>query len=251
MVRFQRLIARLAAQSPEKAGDGNLPVLVDTDPEKLVGVGLILQPRAPLRNDLGREDGQVGLDVHLVAVIHAGRADDLGHHHPLRAVDDEGAGVGHQGEIPHENLLLLDLLGLLVPQADLDLQGRGIVGVPGLALLHIVLGLFIHFVVNEGQLQVALVVADRAHVGEDLPQAGVQELLIGGLLDFQEVWHGNDFLIPGKVLAKGLPIILVFGHLHIHLSAATGGGNRDTPGAVVKNPSPCSCILLGDMLYSD
>ena len=208
------------AQGPDEAGDGNLPVLVDADPEELVGVGLILQPGAPLGDDLGGEDGQVRLDVHLVAVVHAGGADDLRHHHPLRAVDDEGAGVGHQGEIPHENLLLLDLLGLLVPQADLDLQGRGVVGVPGLALLHVVLGLFVHLVVDEGQLQVALVVADRAHVGEDLPQARVQELLIGGLLDLQEVGHGDNFLVPGEVLAKGLTIILVFGHLHIHLSAA-------------------------------
>ena len=239
------------AQGPDEAGDGDLPVLVDADPEELVGVGLILQPGAPLGDDLGGEDGQVGLNVDLLAVIHAGRADDLGDHDALRAVDDEGAGVGHQGEVPHEDLLLLDLLGLLVPQADLDLEGRGVVGVPGLALLHVVLGLFIHLVVDEGQLQVALVVADRAHVGEDLPEAGIQELLIGGLLNLQEVRHGDDFLIPGEVFAKGLSVILVFGHLHIHLSAAIGGGDRDTPGSVVKNLSPRSCILLGNVLYSD
>ena len=247
----QNLLVRFQADGPEETGNGDLPVLVDADPEKLVGVGLILQPRAPLGDDLGSEDGQVCLDVHLIPIVHAGRADDLGDHHPLRAVDDEGAGVGHQGEVPHEDLLLLDLLRLLVPQADLDLEGGGIVGVPGFALLHIVLGLFIHLVVDEGQLQVALVVGNRAYVGENLPEAGVQELLIGGFLNLQEIRHGDDFLIPGKVLAKGFPVILVFGHLHIHLSAAVGGGDRDTPGAVVKNPSPCSCILLGNVLYSD
>ena len=250
LVRLQRLIARLAAQGPEQAGDGNLPVFVDADPEELVGVGLILQPGAPLGDHLGGEDGQVGLDVHLVPVVHAGGADNLGDDDPFRAVDDEGARVGHEGEVPHEDLLLLDFLGLLVPQADLDLEGRGIVGVPGLALLHVVLGFFVHLVVDEGQLQVALVVADRAHVGKNLPEPGIQELLIGGLLNLQEVRHGNDFLIPGEVLAKGLSVILVFGHLHIHLSAAKGGGDRDTRGAVVKNPSPCSCILLGNVLYS-
>ena len=216
----QNLLVCFQTDGPKEAGDGNFPVFVDADPEKLVGVGLIFQPRAPLGNHLGGEDGEIRLDIHLVAVVHAGRADNLGDHDPLRAVDNEGAGVGHEGEIPHEDLLLLDLFRLLVPQADLHLQRRGVVGVPGLALFHVVLGFFVHLIVDEGQLQVALIVGNRAHVGKNLPQAGVQKLLIGGFLDLQEVGHGDDFLITGEVLAKGLPIILVFGHLHIHLSAA-------------------------------
>ena len=121
--------------------------------------------------------------------------------------------MGHQGEVPHEDLLLLDLSGLLVPQADLDLQRRGVGGVPGFALLHVILGGLVHFVVDEGQLQVALVVRDRAHVGKDLPQAGVQKPLVRRLLDLQKVRHGHDFLMPGKVFAKGLSVVLVFGHL--------------------------------------
>lgn len=69
-----------------------------------------------------------------------GGADDLGDDDALGAVDDEGAGLGHQGEVAHEDLLLLDLLGLLVAQAHPHLDGRGVRGVPGLALLHAVLG---------------------------------------------------------------------------------------------------------------
>ena len=161
-----------------------------------------------------------------MAIIHAGGPDDLGDHHPLRAVDDKRAGVGHQGKVPHKDLLLLNLLGLLVPQADLDLQWGGIGGVPGLALLHVILGLLVHFVVDEGQLQVALIVGNRAHIGENLPEAGVQELLVGGLLNLQKVGHRHDFFVPGEVFAKGFAVILVFCHLHIHLSSAPACGGR-------------------------
>ena len=121
--------------------------------------------------------------------------------------------MGHQGEIAHEDLLLLDLAGLLIVQADADLHGGGICGVPGLALLHVVLGLFVHAVVDEAQLQVAGIVADGGHVGKNLPQAGVQEPLIGFLLDLQQVGHRHDLFVSGKVLAQGLAIILVLGHL--------------------------------------
>ncbi len=127
--------------------------------------------------------------------------------------------MGHQREVAHEDLLLLDLLGLLVPKADLHLQRRGVGSVPGLALLHVVLGRLIHLVVDEGQLQVALIVRDRAHVVEHLPEAGVQKLLVRLLLDLQKVGHGHDFLVPGEVLTKGLSVVLVFGHLLIHLSS--------------------------------
>ena len=121
--------------------------------------------------------------------------------------------MGHQGEIAHEDLLLLDFARLLIVQADADLHGGGICGVPGLALLHVVLGLFVHAVVDEAQLQVAGIVADGGHVGKNLPQSGVQEPLIGFLLDLQQVGHRHDLFVSGKVLAQGLAIILVLGHL--------------------------------------
>ena len=85
----------LQAQRPDQAGDRQLAVLVDTDPEHLVGVGLILQPRAAVGNHRGGQQGQIGLQVNVLAVVHAGGTDDLRDHHTLGAVDDKGAGVGH------------------------------------------------------------------------------------------------------------------------------------------------------------
>ena len=138
--------------------------------------------------------------------------------------------MSHQGEVAHEDLLLLDLIGLLVAQTDLHLERSGIRGIPSLALLHIVLGRLVHLIVDERQLQVALVVRDGAHVAEHLPQAGVQKLLVRLLLDLQKVRHGHDFLVPGKVLTKGLSVVLVFGHLHFTFlprPALSGGASVD------------------------
>ena len=205
------LAVSLEAQRTDQAGDGQLAVLVDAHVEGVVQVGLILQPGAPVGDDGGGVGDAAGL-VLGVGVIDAGGADDLGDDDALGAVDDEGAGLGHQGEVAHEDLLLLDLLGLLVAQAHTDLDGSGVRGVPGLALLHAVLGGLIHGVVDEGELQVARVVGDRGHILEDLPQSRVQEPLIGVLLHLQEVGHVQDFFMAGKALAEGLAVVDVLDH---------------------------------------
>ena len=87
--------------------------------------------------------------VHLMAVVHAGAADDLGNDDTLRAVDHKGAAVCHHGEIAHENVLFLDFVGLGVAQAHPDLDGLGVGSVPLLALLDGVLGLVLHGVIQE------------------------------------------------------------------------------------------------------
>ena len=203
----------LQPQRPQQAGDGEFPVFINANPEALVGVRLILQPSAAIGNHRGREDGQIGLQVDLLAVIHAGGTDDLRHHYALRAIDDESAGMGHQGEVPHEDLLFLNLLRLLVAKTHGHLQRRRVGRVPRLALLHVVLGVLVHLIVDERQLQISLIVGNRTHIGEDLPQSLFPEPLIGFLLDLQQVRHGHNFLVPGKVLTKAFSVILVFGHL--------------------------------------
>ena len=213
------LAVRLEAQRTDQAGDGQLPVLIDADPEHLAGVGLVLQPCATVGDDGGGQQGQIGLEVDLLAVVDAGGADDLADHHTLGAVDDKGAGVGHQGEITHEDLLLLNFARLLVPQPHADLHGGGIRGVTGLALLHVILGLLVHAVIDKAQLQITGIVRDGGYVRKHLPQAGVQKPLVGFLLDLQQVGHRHDFLVSGKILSQGLAIVLVLGHLqHSRLS---------------------------------
>ena len=208
---LQDLRVGLGADGADQAGDGQLAVLVDADIEDVGQVGLVLQPGAPV----GDDGGAVGVVVRLVpgvGKVHTGRTGDLRDDHALGPVDDEGAGLSHDGEIPHEDLLLLDLLRLLVAQAHLHLDGGGVGGVPGLALLHVVLGLLVHGVVDEGQLQVAGVVRNGVHILEHLTQPGVQEPLIGFLLDLQQVGHIQDLLVAGKAFAQGLAVVHVLDH---------------------------------------
>ena len=235
----QNLPVRAQSHSPDEAGYGELAVFINADPKQLVGIGFVLQPGAPVGNDLTGKNGQVGFGIDLLAVIDAGGADDLGDHHALCAVDDKGAGFGHKREIAHKDFLLLQLLGLLIAQAHADLQGSGVVDVPGLALLHIIFWRFVHAEVNKAQLQGTRIVADDAHIGEHLPQSGVQEPLVGVLLNLQQVGHGHNLLMPGKVFPQGFAIILVLGHLVIliclsalpYRPAGPGGGPPICPRA--------------------
>ena len=139
-----------------------------------------------------------------MAVEYAGRTDQLADDGALCTVDDKGAGVGHQGEVAHEDLLVLHLAGLLVQQTGGDAQGCCIGHVALFALFDAVLGLFIETEVHEAQCQIAGVVLNGADVVEDLFQALVQEPLIRVLLDLDEVRHTDDFVDVGEAHALGL-----------------------------------------------
>ena len=211
--QLQNLRVGLHAESTDEAGDGELAVLIDTDVEHVLQVGLIFQPCAAVRDDRCGIDVLVGL-IHGIAEVHAGAADDLGDDDALCTIDDERAAVGHEREIAHEDLLILDLAGLLVEQAHADLDRLRIGGIAFLALFNGVLGLLVEGVVQEGQLEVAGVVADGGHIAEDLMQALPQEPVVGVLLDLQQVGHLQDLLILGIALANGLAIVHV---LDLHL----------------------------------
>ena len=219
------LLVGAHAQGADQAGDGQFPVLIDAHPEHIGVIGFVLQPGAAVGNHGGGVGMLVGL-VHLVAVVHAGAADDLGDDDTLRAVDDEGAAVGHHGEVAHEDLLLLDLVGLGVAQTNPNLDGLGVGGVPLLALLDGVLGPVLHGVIQEGKLQLAGEVRNGAHIPEHLPQSLVQEPLVGVLLDLEHVGDFQNFLVLRVGLTHGLAEHLVPDHCHMDhhsLSCRLGG----------------------------
>ena len=190
------------AQCTAQHGDGQLAVLVDADIEHVGGIGLILQPCAAV----GVHGGAVQVVAHLIlgiAVEHAGRTDQLADDRTLCTVDHKGAGVGHQGEVTHEDLLILHLAGLLVQQTGGDAQGCCIGHVALLALLDAVLRLLVEAEVHKAQCQIAGVVLNGADVVEDLLQAFVQEPLIRVLLDLDQVRHTDDFVDVGEAHALG------------------------------------------------
>jgi hypothetical protein len=86
-----------------------------SDPHDTLEIALELEPSAPGRDDfaiVGMNAGFIGG----VLEISARRTDDLRNDDPFRAIDDEGAGIGHHRDIAHEDLIVfLDFAGLFIP----------------------------------------------------------------------------------------------------------------------------------------
>ena len=109
------------AEGAQEHGGGLFALAVDGDHELIALVDLELEPSTAGRDDLRLVDLLAA--VHLGAVVHARGADELGDDDALGAVDDEGAALGHDGEVAHEDELLLDLTGLVVGEADIGRRG--------------------------------------------------------------------------------------------------------------------------------
>ncbi len=185
-------------QRTDKCSDRNFSVLVNTDIEYVVLVGLIFEPRTTVRNDGGGVELFTGLVV-VHAEVDARGTDELGDNGTLRAIDDEGTALGHKREVAHIDVTLFDLAGLLIIKARFYTEGGGICGVSLLALLNGVFGFLIHCIVNELKNQVASKVGDFSDVSENLFETDVQEPLVGIFLDFNEVGHFHDLIDRGKV----------------------------------------------------
>ena len=200
-----RIIRFVRAHGLDEPGHRQLAVFIDAAVEDVVEVSLVLEPCAVVRDDGRAVGGVVGL-VGLLVIVHAGGTHDLRDDDTLRAVDDEGAAGRHDREIAHEDLLLFDLLGLLVAQADADLQRGRIRGVARFALLLGVLRILVHGVIHEAQLEVAGVVGDDVHILEHITQALFEEPFVRILLDLQKIRHALDLLVTGKAHSFGFSV---------------------------------------------
>ena len=150
----------------------------------------------------------------------------------LGAVDDEGAVVGHQRHFAHVDFLLLDVLdrlraGLLVDiehdQAERHLERRGIGHAALAALVDVVFGR-IEVVADELEKRGIGEVGDREDRLEHRLQAFVgppalrlvheQELVVGRLLNLDEVRHLGDFPDGAEEPADPSPTGECLGHVH-------------------------------------
>jgi hypothetical protein len=95
----------------------------------------------------------------------------LRHDDALGAVDDEGALVGHEREVAHEDRLGLDLAGHVVHELGVDVQRRGVGLAALLALVDRVLGL-LELGLREAELHRLAEVLDRGDLLEDLVETG-------------------------------------------------------------------------------
>ena len=218
-VELLNLLVALVADRPQQHRRRDLSGTVDAGVEDLVIVRFQFQPGAAVRDDRGgrqRPAGGIGGE----AEVDPRGADELADHHPLGAINNEGPPLGHEREVPHEDLLLLDLAGLPDDQTDLHLERGAVVVVPVAALLLGVLqalepvaaevqhgvaveeaaagilpppGLY-----GEVQLQVAGEVLDRRDLVKDLADALAQEPLVGAALHLHEVGEVGDLGDLGK-----------------------------------------------------
>ncbi len=183
------------AESLQENGDGLLALAVDADTDHVALVDLHLQPGTPGRDDLGGEDVLVGRLVDGGVEVDTRGADKLRHDDTLGAVDDEGALVGHEREIAHEDRLRLDLSGLVVRELGSDEQRSRVREVALLALVDRVLRR-LETVVAEGQRHRPGEVLDRRDLLEDLFQTG-----LGGDV-LSTLKRRLDARLPGGIAEK-------------------------------------------------
>ena len=169
------LLVLLVADRAQQGGRRDLALAIDLDPQLVLVVRLELEPRTAVRDDLGAEQHPPRGRVLGLAVVNAGRPDQLADHDPLRAVDDERALVGHPRVVAHVDTLALDLAGLLDEELDVDVERLAERQVLGPALLLGVLGRT-ELVVEELELHhLAGEVLDRADLIEQFAQSLVDE----------------------------------------------------------------------------
>ena len=193
--------ARISSVGPaerlQQHRDDLTALAVDPDADGVLLVDVELQPRTAAGDDLRDVDLLVGGLVELAAEVDAGRAHELGDDDTLGAVDDEGAPLGHDREVPHEDFLLLDLAGHLVDEGGLDEQRLAVGDVAVTALL--LGGLeVLELMLAEVELELLGEVLDRGDFLEDLLEALVQEPVERLPLDAHEVGKRQDLVELGE-----------------------------------------------------
>ena len=173
----------LIIQSHQERRHRQLAATVDAHEHQVLGVEFEVEPGTAVGNDACREQEfarRMGLAL-VVIEKYPRRTVHLGNDDPLRAIDDEGAVVGHQRHITHENVLFLDVadgagLGFLVDVPNDETQGhlqrRRVGHSPLLAFLDVVFRQF-ELVFDEFQGAPLREVLDRKNRLENLLQAAV------------------------------------------------------------------------------
>jgi len=187
---------------------------VDAGEQDVLRVEVKVEPRPAIGDD-PRIEKQLARGMGLAAIMaekHARRAVHLADDHPLGAVNDERAVLGHERHVAHVNVLFLDVLdrpraGLLIDledhEAQRHFQRRGISHVAGLTLLDVEFRRF-KIVAHEFQRRGLVEILDREdrvknaldpHILAALLNsvAGTQEQVVGAFLNLDQVGHVRDF----------------------------------------------------------
>ena len=219
-------------QSPQERSNRNFALPIHFDRQHIPRAGIKLQPRAPGRNNLRRP--LVFLRRAVVLEIDPRGTHQLADHYPLGPIDDKGAVLGHLGDVPHKDVLLLNLPGFLHHQLRLDRQRLRIGHFPRLAFQRILLRLAEVMLPEVQLVLLAGVVGNRRNFRENLPQPFAPEPLVGLRLTQNEIRHLQHLGNPGIGLDRGRrrPIAVAVAAISV---AARGklpvrdGSNRHAP----------------------
>ena len=156
----EQLLVAAVAHGAQQHRHGELALAGDAHVHGALLVDLKLEPGAALRHEVGDENLLLTLGLLGFHDVGARRAHELCDHHTLGTVDDEGAPVGHHGEVTHEHRLLANLARLLVDEAHDHGERRG-EGHVFVAALIDRLGGLAEGIVAELHEELVRVVADR------------------------------------------------------------------------------------------
>ena len=171
----------------DEGGNRDLALAVDLYGKDVPVGGFELKPGAPAGNELRRSKATAGLGIVVDGVVDARRADELADDDAFGAVDDEGAPLGHDGEVAEEEALFLDFAGLLDAEFDINEERLGEREVTLAALFF---GVFRgpQFVVAKNEVHLGPgEVLDRRDLVEEFAQADANEPVEGIELDLNEV----------------------------------------------------------------
>ncbi|MNF47683.1 hypothetical protein D3C84_288900 [compost metagenome] len=207
------------AQRAQQYRSRQLATTVDPHEHGVLRVELEVQPGATVRND-PRGVQQLARTVSLATVVieeHARGAVQLGDDDALGTVDDEGTVLGHQGDFPHVDFLLLDVLDCLARrfliedhQTHFHAQRYGEGHAAQYAFLDIECR-FAQAITDVFQGGIAGIADNRENGLEGRMQADVAEMLLASArlqefavriqLNGQQIRHIHDVRQLAKVLA--------------------------------------------------
>ena len=243
------------AERIEERRHRDFAAAIDARIDNVLGVELDVEPGAAIGDDAGREQElarRMGLAL-VVIEEHARRAMHLRDDDALGAIDDEGAVIGHERDVAHVDILLLDVLdrfgaGFLVDiehdeaQSDLERRRIGHAALPALVdivfrALELVLDEFEHGDVGEvGNREDRFEHGLQSLVGT--AAVGLlhqQELVVGRLLNLNEVRHLRDFLDFSEKLPNALPTDKRLRHMSSRSIDPSGSNHR----IQAVGPGPC------------
>ena len=204
--QFIELFVGAEAESTHKYACGDLAGAVYAYPKYAVGVLLEFKPRASVGHN-GRLVSRGTRSVQRERAVNARASDQLADDDSFRTVDDKASVFGHEREITHENFFNGSFAGVVVNESYLYLERQSVSSVAVLALLDVVLGLSFQRESEELEFHSSGKVHDGRKVVEYFLNAFGNELLIGVLLQSDQIRNVESVFDRSKAQSFGIAVL--------------------------------------------